>query len=102
MKIKNYSAHVNAAQVFDAEVPQPTGTIVVRDPFPFPTSEAAGLIEKCREEFLIQAQAIFHVLRQTLPGGTLDALVAIMIKHAASNLTVSYASFKDENNGEKK
>ncbi len=49
-----------------------------------------GNLEKRAEHFQHEAETIADVLVESLPGGTFDRLVAVLLQFKASRLIVSY------------
>lgn len=69
-------------------------TIVINTEMPdLPTAAAASVDDTLAAydaEYSRNAQGIFEALRDSLPGGTLDRLVGLLLQYKASHFTVSY------------
>jgi hypothetical protein len=63
--------------------------INIRKGEPFISSKN-GKLGDLRSEFEMEAQTIFRALRDSLPGGTFDQLVGLMLQEKASHFIVSH------------
>ena len=92
------SVRIRTAQPIGDRVVEPV-TIELLEPWPDyrQSIEASGSLDDLRRAFAEEASALADVLCKTLPGGTLDALTAELMRRHASLFVVP--KYDDKANG---